>query len=135
MARLGDDLYAFWERYRGCFCNRTRDPSAQAYAYWRGQLTMDDARNFANMERRLLGGDGQALQQFMTDSPWEGQAVFRQIQTEIGARPTLHTGGLLTRSVDESADEKAGQHSVGASRQYNGRLGKVDVCQVGVRYA
>jgi hypothetical protein len=35
-----------------------------------------NARNFANIERRLHGGDGQAMQQFMSDSPWSGQAVF-----------------------------------------------------------
>ena len=35
-----------------------------------------------------------------------------------------------TLILDESADEKAGTHNAGASRQYNGRLGKVDVCRV-----
>lgn len=128
--RLGDDLYAYWERYRACFRTRTRDTSKNAYVYWRGQLTMEDARTLTNIERRLCGGDGQALQQFVTDSPWESRAVFAQIQTDIGARPALQHGGLVL--VDESADEKAGQHSLGASRQYNGRLGKVAVCQVGV---
>jgi SRSO17 transposase len=34
--------------------------------------------------------------------------------------------------LDESADAKAGTQTAGAGRQYNGRLGKVDVCQVGV---
>jgi SRSO17 transposase len=34
--------------------------------------------------------------------------------------------------LDESADEKAGGKSVGAARQYNGRMGKVDLSQVGV---
>jgi SRSO17 transposase len=34
--------------------------------------------------------------------------------------------------LDESADEKSGGHSAGTRRQYNGRLGKVDLCQVGV---
>ena len=34
--------------------------------------------------------------------------------------------------LDESADAKAGLHSAGAARQWNGRLGKVDLCQVGV---
>jgi SRSO17 transposase len=34
--------------------------------------------------------------------------------------------------VDESADEKASAKSVGAGRQYNGRLGKVEMSQVGV---
>jgi len=34
--------------------------------------------------------------------------------------------------LDESADDKAGDDSVGTGRQYNGRRGKVDNCQVGV---
>jgi SRSO17 transposase len=34
--------------------------------------------------------------------------------------------------LDESADEKAGLKSVGAARQYNGRMGKVDLSQVRV---
>ena len=39
-------------------------------------------------------------------------------------------GSLLI--LDESADEKAGILSAGSLRQYNGRLGKVDECQVSV---
>ena len=34
--------------------------------------------------------------------------------------------------VDESADEKAGDNSAGAGKQYNGRLGKIETSQVGV---
>ena len=34
--------------------------------------------------------------------------------------------------LDESGFEKKGEHSVGVARQWNGRLGKVDNCQVGV---
>ena len=101
--------------------------------YLRGQLTMEDARNYANIERRLTGGDGQGLQQFMTDSPWSGQKVFRQIQADIIAQPALREGGILI--LDESADAKAGRHSVGAARQRNGRLGKVDMCQVATNLA
>jgi len=96
---------------------------------------MEDARNFANIERRLHGGDGQALQQFMSDSPWSKQAVCDQIQDEIGAHLALHRGGLLI--LDESSDETAGEESVGAGRQHNGRLGKVElsVTTVGLTYA
>jgi SRSO17 transposase len=89
---------------------------------------MDTARNFANMDRTLHGGDGQALQHFMSNSPWSGPAVFEQIQAEITAPPALAHGSTLI--LDESADEKAGTHNVGASRQYNGRLGQVAVCRV-----
>src|SRR4029434_6938583 len=110
------------------FTTRTRDTSAHAYDYLRAQLTMDTERNFANMDRTLNGGDGQALQHFMSNSPWSGPAVFDQIQAEIKATPALTHGSTLI--LDESADEKAGPHNAGASRQYNGRLGKVDVCRV-----
>jgi SRSO17 transposase len=128
VAHLGDRLYQFWLRFRGAFTTRTRDTSAYAYDYLRAQLTMDTERNFANMDRTLNGGDGQALQHFMSNSPWSGPAVFDQIQAEIKATPALTHGSTLI--LDESADEKAGTHNAGASRQYNGRLGKVDVCRV-----
>src|SRR5262244_694924 len=125
---LGERLYAFWQRFRGCFKTCTRDTSGRAYDSLRGQLTMDGERNFANIARHMTGDDGQALQHFMSTSPWSGPAVFDQIQTEIMATPALAQGSTLI--LDESADEKAGTHNAGASRQYNGRLGKVDVCRV-----
>ena len=64
----------------------------------------------------------------MTNSPWSGPAVFGQIQAEIKATAALAQGSTLI--LDESADEKAGTHNAGAARQYNGRMGKVDVCRV-----
>ena len=89
---------------------------------------MDTRRNFANIERNMTGNDGQALQHFMSNSPWSGQEVFGQIQDDIKATEALVEGSALI--LDESADEKAGMHNAGASRQYNGRMGKVDVCRV-----
>jgi len=125
---LGDRLYAFWRRFRSCFQTRTHDTSERADDYLRGQLTMDHQRNFANLARQMPGDDGQALQHFMSNAPWSGPAVFDQIHAEIKATPALAQGSTLI--LDESADEKAGTHTAGASRQYNGRLGKVDVCRV-----
>lgn len=125
---MGHCLYQFWLRFRGCFKTCTRDTSGRAYDYLCGQLTMDTKRNFANIERTLRGADGQALQHFMAHSPWSGQKVFQQIQTEIKASGVPTQGGTLI--LDESADEKGGTHNAGASRQYNGRMGKVDLCRV-----
>lgn len=128
VADLGQRLYQFWLRYRELFRSRTRDTSENAHLYLRAQLTMETERNFANMERRVAGGDGQALQHFMSNSPWQAQAVFQQIQSELKGCADLNQGAVLI--LDESADEKAGAHSVGASRQHDGRQGKVDRCQV-----
>jgi SRSO17 transposase len=93
---------------------------------------MKTGRNFANIARRVVNPeeDGQNLQQFMSDSPWEAQAVIRQVQREIANTSGLQQGGVLL--LDESADEKAGPKSAGAGRQHNGRLGKIEMSQVGV---
>jgi SRSO17 transposase len=125
---VGARLYEFWLRFRDCFTPRTRDTSTNAYNYLRGQLTMDHERNFAHMARHMTGDDGQALQHFMANAPWSGQAVFGQSQVESKATAALAQGSTLI--LDESAEEKAGTHNAGAARQYNGRMGKVDVCRV-----
>lgn len=131
VADLADRLQRVWSRFRGCFKTQTRDSSQHAWVYLRGLLTLSIKRNFANIARRVIGleDDGQNLQQFISDSPWSGQAVFDQIQAEIRPRPELR-GGMLT--LDESGDERAGDQSAGAARQYLGRAGKVDLGQVGV---
>ncbi|MEK7412760.1 MAG: IS701 family transposase [Planctomycetota bacterium] len=131
IADLGNRLYRTWERFRSCFKTKTQDSSAHALTYLRGLLTLETKRNYANIARRVKGlwDDGQDLQNFMSDSPWQARAVFDQIQRELQARPTLR-GGMLT--LDESGDERAGDQSAGAARQYLGRFGKVDLGQVGV---
>ena len=93
-------------------------------------MTMESERNFAGIARSMEAADGQAMQHFMSNSPWSGQGVFEQICDEIIAKPELHPGSVLI--LDEYADEKAGEKSAGAWRQYNGRMGKVDLCQVAV---
>jgi SRSO17 transposase len=92
---------------------------------------MNTKRNYANIARRVKDpkDDGQNLQQFMSDSPWRAQTPIQQVQREITSTPSLNKGGVLI--LDESANEKAGQKSAGAARQHNGRLGKIEMSQVG----
>lgn len=55
---LGARLHRFWQRFRDCFTTRTRDSSPLAFDYLRALLTIErGGRNFANIERRLHGGD------------------------------------------------------------------------------
>ena len=131
VADLANRLRRVWSRFRDCFKTKTRDTSQYALAYLRGLLIMETKRHFTNIARRVIdpGDDGQNLQQFMSDSPWSAQSVFDQIQAEIRQRPELQ-GGMLT--LDESGDKCAGPQKAGAARQYLGRLGKVDLGQVGV---
>jgi SRSO17 transposase len=90
---------------------------------------MDIGRNIANISRKT-GQSSQNMQHFISNSPWSARELITRIQEEIISRGDLDEGAMLL--LDESADEKAGKYSVGAARQYDGRHGKVDNCQVGV---
>ena len=79
---------------------------------------------------RTGGISEQNMQHFMSNSPWDSQAMIEAVQAEIRACPIFEQDSVLV--LDESADDKAGKQSVGAGRQYNGRRGKVDQSQVGV---
>lgn len=129
---LAIELRGVWVRFSHIFLPQSgRNTSENAFIYLRALLTMERKRNYAEIGRRLISitNDGQSLQQFISDSPWEAKSVFRGIQEEIGSHPELD-GGTLT--VDESGDRRSGENSAGAGRQYLGNLGKVDQGQVGV---
>jgi len=70
------------------------------------------------------------MHHYISDSTWSGAKVIKQARTEIGGHPYFETGSMLLG--DESADARSGDVLVGGGRQYNGRLGKVDLSQVGV---
>jgi SRSO17 transposase len=108
---------------------QTRDTSEYGLHYLSGLLRMDSQRTMANIGR-TGGVAAQNLQQFISDSPWSAVRVISGVQAEISQRAEYQTGSVLI--MDESADAKTGETTIGAGRQHNGRLGKVDVCQVGV---
>jgi SRSO17 transposase len=126
LAELGERLKFFWRRYRHNFETRTRDQSATGYEYVRGMLRMEGRRNFTTLGR-VSGKGGQRMQHFMTNSPWSALELMRDVRDDV--RRNLGDEGMLI--LDESALEKSSDKSVGAGRQYNGRLGKVEMSQVG----
>ena len=74
--------------------------------------------------------DDQSLQHFLTHSSWDENAVVDQIAHDadqlIGGQPD---SCLL---IDETGYPKKGNKSVAVARQWCGRLGKLENCQVGV---
>ena len=129
---LPERLHRFWQRYYECFKTKTRNTGAYAYHYLSCLLRMESKRNYANIGR-AAGVTGENIQHFMSNSPWSARAVMEQVQQEIKSTPDLKRGGVVI--LDESADQKAGDKSAGAGRQHNGRLGKVDMSQVGTLLA
>ena len=95
-----------------------------AYDYLTSQLRMETNRNFTEISRET-GKSSQNMQHFMSNSPWQVQPVYQQVIDAIKQISSLQTGGVLI--LDDRYDEKAGDKSAGAGRQYNGRFGKVDM--------
>lgn len=82
------------------------------------------------MEQAVPDTNEQALQHFISNSPWDAEAVMRQVARGADALLGGHDDTLLV--IDESGIPKKGKHSAGVARQYCGQLGKVENCQVGV---
>jgi len=129
IGRLGQRLKRFYNRFRSFTSTKTRDTSEYGFHYMSGMLRMESKRTMANIGRKT-DVSKQNMQHFMSNSPWSGPTLIAAVQDEIKQHPEFQSGAMLI--LDESADEKAGGHSAGASRQHNGRLGKVDMSQVGV---
>jgi SRSO17 transposase len=91
---LGPKLRKHWQRFRQRFKSKTRDTSEHAIAYLQGQMTMASDRNFAGIANSMENSDEQALQHFMSNSPWSGQGVYEQIREEIKEKPELHPGSV-----------------------------------------
>jgi SRSO17 transposase len=87
------------------------------------------AKNMERMEEAVAGADYEGLQHFMADSPWQAGPVMDHVAMDVSG---LLGGPQCLAYVDETSTSKKGVKSVGVARQYNGRLGKVDNCQVAV---
>jgi SRSO17 transposase len=73
--------------------------------------------------------DRQPLQKFIGQKPWEWQPMIGELARQIGTAIGEAEGVLV---FDPSGVLKQGKASVGVARQWCGRAGKVDNCQVGI---
>jgi SRSO17 transposase len=73
----------------------------------------------------------QSLLHFVGQSAWSDEAMLEKVR-ELAAPAFESSGGVEAWIVDDSGFQKKGAHSVGVARQYCGRLGKTDNCQIAV---
>jgi SRSO17 transposase len=98
--------------------------------YLRGLLVQQtDRRNAENLAEAVPGATPRALQRFLTEAPWDAEAVIAELQAYLAERLSAPDAVFV---LDETGFPKQGTGSVGVARQYCGTLGKVGNCQIGV---
>jgi len=136
-------LTKFHEHFASCFGRR--ECQEHALGYLRG-LLLGIGRKSVEPMALVFGGSSPdqpeikqnvalAWQRFLTVSPWEAKAVQQEIQAVFNEVfvPTASQSPIGTVGViDGSGFVKHGPESVGVQRQWCGRLGKKENCQVGV---
>src|SRR3954453_8429561 len=129
-----DRLGAYADDFRGDF-NRPRQ-AAWCGVYLRGLLKDADRKSIEPMARGAVLPPGlavadpdQALQQFVSQSTWDEQAVGRRYRARMAGAFADQAGTFV---IDDTTFPKQGKHSVGVQRQYCGALGKKANCQCAV---
>ena len=77
----------------------------------------------------LAGRERKPVQHFVGAGCWDDEAVMAELRQHVGETLADPDGVLV---LDPSGFPKTGQASCGVARQWCGRLGKIDNCQVGV---
>ena len=96
--------------------------------YVRGLLLDGERKSIEPIAARLPEGNVQALQQFVGQSPWEWEPIWKR----LGKRMTSELEAEPAWVIDDTGFPKQGAHSVGVARQYSGTLGKTGNCQIAV---
>jgi SRSO17 transposase len=121
-----DRLERFVEPFAACLGSNEQRQHVWEYM---GGLFSDVKRKNAETIAYFHDQERQALQKFIGQSPWDDRPLIGELARQIGMELGEPDGVLV---FDPSAFKKQGKESVGVARQWCGRLGKIDNCQVGV---
>jgi len=122
----GDQLQAFIARYLPRFAREEQRQHARTIL--RGKLT-GLQRKTTEPVATQAGEKRRPLQLFVGAGGWDDQAVLGELHQHV--REELGDADAVF-ILDPSSFPKKGTDSCGVARQWCGRLGKVDNCQVGV---
>ena len=124
--RFGD----FLDDYKDCF-SHTFDKSFNSItSYITGLLSETRRKNIERVAECQPQSNYQSIQYCISEADWDYRILIDRIAKNANALFSSSEDTALL--IDESAFAKKGDHSVGVQRQWNGRLGKTDNCQVAV---
>jgi SRSO17 transposase len=94
--------------------------------YVMGLLLEGERKSIEPLAQRVPGGNEQALQQFVNQSPWAHEPIQAKLVRRLVRRSGQGKGVLV---LADTTLPKKGDASVGVARQYCGGVGKVANCQ------
>ncbi len=99
-----------------------------AGTFVRGLLSDLEHKNTESIAYRF-DQERMPLQWFLGMSPWDDVPLRDELASQVGKQLGQADGVIV---FDPSAFPKSGKESVGVARQWCGRLGKIENCQVGI---
>lgn len=120
----------FMADYSDHFLIRGKDVSPHAADYLSGLLGTYRRKNMECIHGDIPDSNYQGIQQLLSDSPWSQDKLMDQVAAE--ANGLLGGNRHSALLIDETSFVKKGDRSVGVQRQYCGRLGKQENCQLSV---
>ena len=118
------------ERFMTPFVDRLvrREQVEHASTFVQGLLSDLEHKNTESIAYRF-GQERMPLQWFLGMSPWDDVPLRDELASQVGKQLGRADGVIV---FDPSAFPKSGKESVGVARQWCGRLGKIENCQVGI---
>jgi len=110
---------------------QTGEQKTNAKQYVAGLMSDLESKDVESISY-LHDRERQGLQKFIGQSEWDHQNLLTELARQVGSE-LGETDGVLV--FDPSAFPKQGTESVGVQRQWCGRLGKIENCQVGIYLA
>jgi SRSO17 transposase len=107
---------------------QTPEQATNAKQYVAGLMSNLESKDVESISY-LHDRERQGLQKFIGQSEWEHESLLTELARQVGSE-LGETDGVLV--FDPSAFPKQGAESVGVQRQWCGRLGKIENCQVGI---
>jgi SRSO17 transposase len=121
------------ETFLGPFAHSLISPEQHVHAqhYVQGLLSDLKSKDVESIAY-LHDQERQGLQKFIGQADWDHKPLLTELAQQVGVQLGEADGVIV---FDPSSFPKKGTESVGVARQWCGRLGKVDNCQVGIYLA
>ncbi len=124
---LADELVSYHAEFADLYYRP--EQAHWGYKYLQGLMLPIECKAIQPMAMALDGGNIQAMQQFIGQGRWQDEKLLKK-HWRLADETLGEDDGVWI--ADGSGFPKKGERSVGVARQWCGRLGKVENCQVGV---